>query len=83
MIARLEARHGVADRPDDAGTLMTKNFRKFRGVIGVPAVQIRCTHAARHDFHQQFVASRIAEVKLFDVKGTRALVHHGSGDFHS
>ena len=82
MIAWLEFPDGVTDSPNNTRPFMAKNFRKLCGIVGIASVQIRCAHAACRHFDQQFVGPRVAEIKLLDSEGARALVHYGSGNFH-
>ena len=82
MVARLELCDRVADRTHDAGALVAENLGKLGRIVGVAAVQVGGAHAAGHDFDQQFVAARIAEIELLDVERAGALMHHGGGDLH-
>src|SRR5664279_36944 len=82
MIARLEHGHRTADRPHHAGTFVTEYFRKLRGVISVPAMQIGRAHAGSDDLDKEFVGTRIAQVERFDLKRARALAYHGGGYLH-
>src|SRR6185369_2945517 len=82
VVAGLEGRNPVAYGAKDTGTLVAEHLRKLRGIVGIPSMQIGHTHAACDDFDEQFIITRVTQVELLDGERARALMHHGSGDFH-
>src|SRR5476649_2623664 len=60
MVARPEHGHRTADRTHYTGAFVPEYFRKLRGVVGVPAVQIGRAHAGGDDLDQKFVGTWIA-----------------------
>src|SRR6185295_3850071 len=82
VVAGLELCDSSADCAHDAGTFVAEHLGKFGRIVGVTAMHVGRAHAAGHDFDQQLVAARIAEIELLDVERAGALMHHGSGDLH-
>ena len=83
VVAGRERRHAVADLLDDAGALVPEHRRRVaRRVSARGGVEIRVTDAARHEPHEHFPSSRLAQLHLAHGERLPERFQNGSSHTH-